>query len=61
MKNEIIITHLLVKGFGWENTILIKEDFERLEKLGENKEDGLVLLGKQHKSNKLQILKGYEK
>lgn len=32
-KRKIIITHLWVDGFGWENTILIEEDFKLLEKL----------------------------
>ncbi|AFM54716.1 hypothetical protein B617_gp55 [Nonlabens phage P12024S] len=26
-KDKTIITHLWVDGFGWENTILIEEDF----------------------------------
>lgn len=59
MKNTII-THLWVKDFGWENTILIVDDFQELEKLGENTADGLILIGLQNGGKKRQILKAYE-
>lgn len=32
-ENRLIITHLWVDGFGWEETILIEDDFRLLEKL----------------------------
>ena len=54
---QVTITHLWVKDFGWENTILIQEDFKKLEKLGENEKDGLILIGLQNQANKRQILK----
>ena len=57
MDMKIIFTHLWVEGFGWENTILIQEDFKELEKLGENEKDGLILIGLQNQANKRQILK----
>lgn len=57
---KTIITHLWVKDFGWENTILIEEDFKELEKLGENTTDGLILIGLQNGGKKRQILKAYE-
>lgn len=41
---EIRFTHLYVKGFGWENTIFQREDFNSVEKLGENKNDGIIYL-----------------
>lgn len=54
---QVTITHLWVKDFGWENTILIENDFIELEKLGENEKDGLVLIGLQKDCKKRQILK----
>ncbi len=57
MKRDITITHLWVSEFGWENTILIQSDFQHLEVLGENKKDGLILMGVQTEKSKRQILK----
>jgi len=60
MKKEIILTHFWVSGFGWEDTILIEEDFKELDKLGENEKDGIVFIGVQKLGNgKNHILKGY--
>jgi len=60
MNKTTIITHLWVKDFGWENTILIVDDFQELEKLGENTKDGLILIGVQNEGKKQQILKAYQ-
>lgn len=61
MKKEVVITHLWVTEFGWENTILIQSDFQHLEVLGENEKDGLILMGIQTDKSKRQILKAYYK
>lgn len=50
-------THLWVKDFGWERTILIEEDFKELEILGAN-DEGIIFLGTQTEKSKRQILRG---
>ena len=41
---DIEFTHYWVSGFGWKTTIFQPEDFIEVEKLGENKEDGIVFI-----------------
>ncbi len=55
-KNRLIITHLWVDGFGWENTILIEEDFIKIEILSV---DGDLILLATQENKTTQILKGY--
>lgn len=57
-KSNLQITHIWVSGFGWENTILIEEDFKTLEKIS-NENDICIFLGVQKESDKQLILKGY--
>ena len=42
-ENELKITHLWVDGFGWENTILIEEDFKYIYKINDSKKIAVVL------------------
>lgn len=56
---KTIFTHLLVKDFGWEVTILNPTDFISFEKLGYNEIDGNVYIAF-HDNNKSRILKGYD-
>lgn len=50
-------THYWVSGFGWEPTVFQQEYFVTVEKLGENKEDGVVFLAINESGGK-HILKG---
>ena len=59
MKTEIIFTHFLVSGFGWENTVYIESDFDTVELLGQSDIDGYVFIG--ISGNAKHILKGYYK
>lgn len=54
---KVVFTHLWVSGFGWENTIFLPSDFEEVEKLGENTNDGTIFIGVN--GNAKHILKGY--
>lgn len=54
---KIEFTHCWVSGFGWEDTIFLPEDFIEVEKLGENKEDGIVFIAINDSGGK-HILKG---
>ena len=56
---KITFTHLWVDDFGWENTIFCPADFDEVEILGENKQDGKVYLAIQNNGKK-RILKGYQ-
>lgn len=56
MKN-VNFTHYWVTGFGWENTIFLPSDFESVEILGENENDGTVFLCINDKGGQ-QIMKG---
>ena len=56
-EDKLTITHLWVDGIGWENTILIEEDFKNLDRL--NTGDEIILIGTQKESYVSQILKGY--
>jgi hypothetical protein len=38
--NNYIFTHLWVKGFGWENTILQPSHFDKVLKFPSNDKDG---------------------
>ncbi|MDT7832438.1 hypothetical protein RQM59_08605 [Flavobacteriaceae bacterium S356] len=58
IKVKVELTHLWVTDFGWEDTILIEEDFQELEILGTSNEDGVVFIGTQTDKSKRQILKG---
>lgn len=53
---DIRFTHLWVDDFGWENTIFQEEDFDSVEKLGENTKDGIIYLAFQENGLK-RILK----
>ena len=57
---QIVFSHYWVSGFGWENTIYQPEDFETVEVLGNNKEDGTVYVAK-NSSGTNHILKGVVK
>ena len=57
-ENYLIITHLFVEGFGWEDTVIIEEDLESFEVI-EKFEDTLILLINQKGTNTKQIIKGY--
>tara|TARA_R110000765_G_C18860862_1_gene599995 strand:+ start:806 stop:1111 length:306 start_codon:yes stop_codon:yes gene_type:complete len=46
-EEEITFTHLKTDGDKWETTIFLPEDFESVEKLCENKDDGIVYLCQQ--------------
>ena len=55
-EKKLIITHLWVSGFGWESTILLEEDFAKVEKINNHGE--LLFLATQE-NKVIQILKGY--
>lgn len=55
-EKKLIITHLWVSDFGWENTILLEEDFIKVEQI--NNDDELLFLATQENKVK-QVLKGY--
>ncbi len=57
MMKDIQFTHLWVRDFGWEPTVYVSEDFDKIELLGENKVDGKVFIAVQSNGKK-QILKG---
>jgi len=57
MNREYNFSHIWVKGFGWENTILHEEDFETVEIMGKNDEDGTIFCCYDKKSS-TQIIKG---
>jgi hypothetical protein len=58
-KIKIVFTHIWVTNFGWENTILISEDFEELEHLCTVEDNVKIFTGKQKDSLNRIILKGY--
>lgn len=56
-KDKTIITHLWVDGFGWENTILIEEDFQLLEKLEGVFEGDNIMVGVEKNGSNYRIVK----
>ena len=56
-ENKLIITHLWVDSFGWENTILIEQDFVKLEKLEGVFENDNIMIGIQKEGFNYRILK----
>ena len=57
---EIEFTHYWACGFGWEDTILLPEDFIEVEKIGGNKMGENIYVAIDEIGGK-HILKGYEK
>ena len=58
MRN-IEFTHYWVTGFGWEFTVFLPLDFEKVEVLGFNDIDGFIFIG--INLNKKHIFKGIYK
>jgi len=56
---EITITHKWVTGFGWENTILIQDDFFSLEELWIDESKSQIFTGNDKINNSINILKGH--
>ena len=55
--SDIEFTHYWVSGFGWEITIFQPGDFETVELMGENEQDGLIFIAINDTGGK-HILKG---
>lgn len=56
-ETKLTITHLWVDGFGWENTILIEEDFQLLEKLEGVFEGDSIMVGIEKEGFNYRIVK----
>jgi hypothetical protein len=56
-ENKLTITHLWVDGFGWENTILIEDDFKLLEKLEGVFEGDNIMVGIEKEGFNYRIVK----